>query len=1153
MRFPLTAEHRGADHVLWRRARWLLAALAVSLGPAAVSAQNQSLWFTQLSRPDGLSDHQVYSIAQDSKGFLWIGTAAGLNRYDGYGFKVYKHDPDDPRSLSDDQARVVHVDRAGVLWIGTERGGLNRFDSMTETFTHYRHDPSDARSLGADDVRAIHEDRSGGLWIGTQHGGLSRLDRASGVFTHYRHDPADPDSLGSDDVRAILEDRAGQLWIGTNSSGLDRLDRLPGRPTSGRFVHYRPDPADPGSISHDDVRALCEDRQGALWIGTNRTGLDRLDRATGVFTNYRRAPRDPRSLSHNDVRAIFEDRRGNLWIATHGGGLNRWDRATGRFEHHRSNPRDAGSLGNDDVRALYEDRSGVLWIATHGAGLNRLDREASYSRYYTHDPTDAQSLSDNMIHVIYEDRRGAVWLGTEYGGLNRMDRATGTFTHYRHDPNDRRSLSHDDVRAILEDRAGVLWIGTQGGGLNRFDRAATDGAASGRATDSFTRYRHGGGSETLAHDDVRALYEDREGTLWIGFKDGRLDVMDRSEETFRRADVAADPERGDRGGVKALFEDSSGSLWIAFDKGGLLRLDRDTGESVAYRHDADDPGSLSSDEVRAAHLDGAGTLWVGTRAGLSRFDRATETFTHFTEEAGLPRAVIRSILEDERGSLWLVTSAGMSRFDPGTGSFRSYSGTSLGKLKPLSPNTAFRTGDGEILIGGRSGMVAFFPADIELGDDPPEPSLVFTSFKVAGQDVGLETSITETSEIALTHRDRFLSFEVAMLGEAPQKYRYAYRLEGLHDAWLDLEERRELSFSSLAPGSYTLRVRGWSVDRSVPEKEIGLAIRVAPPFWATWWFRTLAAVTGLTLLSLVYQMRTRSIRLHNARLQAEISERERVQAEREILIQRLENQNAERETLIQQLESQNAELERFTYTVSHDLKSPLVTIQGFLGLLRKDAHAGDVERIEHYMARISAAVKTMRDLLDDLLELSRIGRVVHPPQEVALSELAAEAVELVAGQIVERDVEVTIDSEMPAVRIDRARMLEVFQNLVDNAVKFMGDQPAPRVEIGAMRDRNEVHCHVRDNGKGIEPRYLDRVFGLFDRLDPTVDGTGIGLALVKRIVELHEGRVWVESEGLGHGSTFRFTLPLRPAEPERAQTTTQRGEGGSHGSRRDQG
>jgi signal transduction histidine kinase len=234
------------------------------------------------------------------------------------------------------------------------------------------------------------------------------------------------------------------------------------------------------------------------------------------------------------------------------------------------------------------------------------------------------------------------------------------------------------------------------------------------------------------------------------------------------------------------------------------------------------------------------------------------------------------------------------------------------------------------------------------------------------------------------------------------------------------------------------------------------------------------------------------------------------------------------------LRNESAEMERFTYTVSHDLKSPLITIQGFLGLLEKDAMAGNIAQMQTDMTYIRAAASTMQRLLNELLELSRIGRVVNPLTEVALSELAQEAVTLVSGQITARGVQVHIAPDLPVVIGDRPRLLEVLQNLLDNAVKFMGAQPQPCINFGVRRDAQEAVCYVRDNGIGIAPRYHEKVFGLFERLDGASDGTGIGLTLVKRIIEVHGGRIWVESAGEGHGSTFCFTVSCpSPGAPER--------------------
>jgi PAS domain S-box-containing protein len=237
---------------------------------------------------------------------------------------------------------------------------------------------------------------------------------------------------------------------------------------------------------------------------------------------------------------------------------------------------------------------------------------------------------------------------------------------------------------------------------------------------------------------------------------------------------------------------------------------------------------------------------------------------------------------------------------------------------------------------------------------------------------------------------------------------------------------------------------------------------------------------------------------------------------------------AEREKLITELKAKNTELERFTYTVSHDLKSPLITINGFLGFLEKDALSGHSDRVKADVTRIKEAVEKMRGLLDDLLELSRVGRLMNPPQTVPFADLAQEAIRLVAGQLEARQIQVEIAPDLPSVCGDRMRLVEVLQNLIDNATKFMGDQPQPRLEIGVKPEPGETIFYVQDNGSGIEPRYQEEIFGLFKRLNPSTEGTGIGLALVKRIVEVHGGRVWVESEGLGRGATFCFTLAPGP-------------------------
>jgi len=340
-------------------------------------------------------------------------------------------------------------------------------------------------------------------------------------------------------------------------------------------------------------------------------------------------------------------------------------------------------------------------------------------------------------------------------------------------------------------------------------------------------------------------------------------------------------------------------------------------------------------------------------------------------------------------------------------------------------------------------------------------------------------------------------------------------MEPFDKEWQYVGTKRTATYTNLDPGSYIFRVKGANNSGVWNEEGVAIDIVISPPFWATWWFRGALALFIVGGLMWAYSRRVQAFEKRHQALEIQVADRTKA----------LNESNEAVEKTNQQLEAKNEELERFAYTVSHDLKSPLVTIRGFLGLLEQDIAADNQQRIQSDFAQIINATDNMQRLLNELLRLSRVGRSAHVSETVSLSGLADEAVALVSGQIAERGVEVTILPELPVVLGDRVRLTEVFQNLIANAVKYMGEQVMPRIEIGARSAEAEVVCFVRDNGMGIDPRYHEKVFGLFERLDATNEGTGIGLALVKRIIEVHGGRVWVESAGAGQGSTFYFTLP----------------------------
>ncbi len=1183
-RIGVMGSGRTGPPVGWLLTAFLLAAVPLGARPegsvpterrAGVRALER-IRFEHLTNRDGLSQMSVQTILQDRQGFMWFGTEDGLNRYDGYELRVFRPDAEKHESVSMGSISVLLEDSSGLLWIGTSGGGLDRFDPARESFRHYRHDPEQAAtpgSLSHDDVRAIHEDGSGALWIGTGGGGLDRFDPARDRFTHYRHDPNDPHSLSHDVVQTIHEDGSGVLWVGTQGGGLDRFD-----PARDRFVHYRHDPqtaaGDPGSLSHDDVRALHEDSSGVLWIGTWGGGLDRFDRSRGHFVHHRHDPDDPGSLSHDRVRALHEDSSGVLWIGTWGGGLDRLDPSRKRFVHTRHDPEDAGSLSHDRVSAIAEDRSGILWIGTLGGGVNFFDPSRDHFIHYRHDPGDPESLSHDVVLAIHEDRSGSLWVGTE-GGFDRMERDREglfreRFTHLHRDPGDPHgpltgrvsAAGHDAVLSLWEDRSGDLWVGTPRG-LERLDGDRRVSA----------RYRHDPRDPcSLSHDVVLAVLDDRSGNLWVGTAGG----LNRLGQRSPRRRATESPPRTETGAacffryrhrpeepwslshdlVRAIHEDRAGNLWVG-TRAGLNRLDRSQqqrdgrqpsgprGHFVRYQHQPEDPESLGHDVVLSIHEDRTGSLWIGTfGGGLDRFDPTAESFTHLTEADGLPNNVVYGILEDDLGRLWLSTNRGLTRFDPQTRKCTSYDARDGLQDDEFNAGAFHRGGGGRMYFGGVHGFNAFRPERFH--DNPYLPPIVLTSFRIFESEAGLGRALSGLERIELSHRQNFFSFELAALSFArSDKNRYAYMLEGFDEAWVESGSRRYASYTNVPPGKYLFRAKGSNNDGLWNERGAAVEILVRPPLWRTWW-AYLAYVLGLSSVAAAY-LRSQRRKLERERA---IAGRERAMSrdlrelaglKDELLADRAA-ELGERQRLIAKLEAKNDELERFTYTVSHDLKSPLLTIHGFLGFLERDVQNDDAERVAGDVERIKGAASQMQHLIDDLLELSRIGRKAGRLEDVALAELAAEVRELLAGQIAERGAEVAIAPGLPVVRGDRVRLRQLLQNLLQNALQYLGDQPAPQIEVGTRpgeADRPGV-LFVRDNGAGIDPEHQEKIFELFQRLDSGTAGTGVGLALVKRIVEVHGGRIWVESEGPGRGSTFCFTLPGSASSLETRQRACSR-------------
>jgi len=814
--------------------------------------QSRTLRFENLSVEDGLSQSTVQAILQDSHGFMWFGTEDGLNKYDGYTFTIYKHDPDNPFTISDNDILTLFEDSRGMLWVGTGRG-LNRFDPVSETFLRYLHDPQNPLSLNGSTVTAILEDPAGNIWAGTEDG-LNRLNAADDTFVHYQHYPDRPMSLGSNLITALILDPPGGMWVGT-SDGLDYYNFA-----TNQFTHYRSDLRNPRSLSSNKILSLWLDRYGLLWVGTEDGGLNRFNATDKTFTSYKSRAGNPYALVSNDIRTIFEDSKGRLWVGTRKA-LHRLERREDYFIHYLHDPKDSHSLSSSYILSLYEDRSGVFWIGTFSGGVNKYNQTDDRFILHQYQPGVTNSLSDNMVHAIFEDQDGVVWVGTMDGGLNRYDAETQSFKAYIHNPLDTSTLGSNDVRAILEDRSGALWVGTYGGGLNRFNPD----------TGRFTRFLHNANNPySLSDDRVLSLLEDHRGVLWIGTQAGGLDLLDRSTLRFHHLQFGGRETAGSEDPVRAIYQAKDRSLWIGTNH-GIYVLNPETLEYRHYFNDPKDSNSLSSDRVLSFYESPDGVMWIGTiQGGLNRFDPALETFRRYTQKHGLPNDSVFGILPDHEGNLWLSTNMGLSRFDPATERFRNFDVRDGLQGNEFNVGAYFRNKRGILYFGGVHGFNLFDPRS--MADNLVPPPVVITAFKKFNQIE--RKDLAENELIVLSYQDNFISFEFAALDySTPDKNQYAYKLEGFDRDWVYAGTRRYTSYTNLKGGDYVFRVKGANKDGIWNEAGTSVRIHVIPPVWEQWWFN--GAMVFLFVSSAVgaFWLRVKRIQEQQARLEEQVRER----------------------------------------------------------------------------------------------------------------------------------------------------------------------------------------------------------------------------------------------------------------------------------------
>lgn len=851
--------------------RGLCALLLLFVCTTSTAQTVRPMQFTRLTVEDGLSQGVIMAIQQDPQGFLWLATEDGLDRYDGHEVRHYIHDRTQPHSLPVNFVRALALDPSGRLWIGTAGGGVVERDPHTGAFEPLTSSGGDPGVAANEQIRVCYIDRERRLWVGTRNRGLVMVDPARSVSRRFQSVVQDPTTLGSDSIFAVTQDASGQIWVGTQA-GLDRLD-----PATGRVVREpMQDWLHVGANSDLEVTTLLADSGGRIWVGTN-AGLVRISfEAPGAITAFNKHAGDSRALPSDRVQALLEDSSRRLWIGT-SNGLALFDEKVGSFETHHHDATDPNSLPDDSVISLYEDRGGLLWVGTKTGGAARWNPRSWSFGAHTHGG-DA-NLGDAIPSGFATDAAGTLWLATFGSGLLAIDRVSGRVAHYLHKDGDPASLPDDRVMSLVVDHEGTVWAGTMAGGLAKLDRS----------TGHFKVFvPEAGNPNSVPAAGIMSLLADSRGRLWVGTYGGGLALLDRATERFTRYALADGSVDLSKVRATALAEDRSGRIWIGTDGEGLCLLDPVSAAFKCFEHDSHDPHALSAETVYALRVDARGRVWVGTRSGGldevvgSALSPGRIQFRNYSEAQGLPNSTLYGIEVEASGRLWLSSNRGLTRFDPTSGEVRNF-----GKLHGLQGEefnfgAHYRSPTGELFFGGPDGYNDFFPEQLQFNRQPPP--VVLTQFLEFNRPVKSMGAPENLSDLKLGYRDSVITFGFAALDFAsPRQNQYQYKLEGFDQQWVVAGSQHSVTYTNLAGGHYTFRVRAANSDDVWNNAGINVNLNADPPPWATAWARAGYVLAIGLLIFLAWYSQQKKLRreaIYAERLRRDVRNRTAELAER---------------------------------------------------------------------------------------------------------------------------------------------------------------------------------------------------------------------------------------------------------------------------------
>ncbi|MEJ2543464.1 MAG: two-component regulator propeller domain-containing protein [Calditrichaceae bacterium] len=1002
------------------------------------SFSQNGIKFKRLSIEQGLSQSTVETIIQDQLGFMWFGTEDGLNRYDGYEFTIFKHDPDDSTSISNNDIWCLYEDHKGNIWVGTYSGGLNCYDPKTEVFRRYVHDPLDPLSISSNKIRAITEDIDGVLWVGTLNGGLNRFDPDKEQFKRIVNDPNDLNSLGSNNIRFVYPSSDNTLWIAT-SKGVSIYELH-----TGKYTHIRTKNNNTNSICSNNVRHIFKDHNDIFWISTAK-GLSSFNVHTKQFVNYLHNPENPASISSNSVRKVYEDRQDRLWIATTRGGLNLFNRDEQKFHSYLHVQNDPYSLSNNSMRVICEDNSGLLWLGTFGGGINIYDPGVNRFRHYKHDPDNPNSLGDPIVWGISQGPDGDLWFATNADGLNRINRKTGKYTSYKHDDKS-NSLSDNHIRTIYWDKAGVLWIGSRYTGIDLYDPIKNE----------YHNFRYDSGNlNSLGNNNVRFIYEDKFGNMWFCTWGGGLDHFNKETNTFTHfKNLPDDSNSLSDDNVISIFQDADGVYWVATSNGlNMLTFpEKSTRLTTSLLsqpnftriyHNPSDPKSISNSYVLSVYQSKNKDLWFGTMLGLTRLkkdDYPNPEFTRYFIKNGLPNDVVYGILEDSQGFLWLSTNNGLSRFNPQTETFKNYDIQDGLQSNEFNSGAYTKTREGSFIFGGVNGANEIYPDS--LSDNPYIPPIVLTGFNIFDRPMKLPQAITATKEIMLSYKQNYFSFEFAALDfSTPARNRYAYMLMGLDKEWIHSGTRRFAGYTRLDGGKYLFRVKGTNGDGVWNETGTSIRIIITPPFWKTLWFKVLLVLmiaSGITLI-IIYRIR-RLLKLKAIEQAAEEKMRSKVAAD-----------------FHDELGNRITKISLFSEIIKNNFEENIDNALEYLDKINENAR-NLYNETRDFIWHLDPKKDTLADLV---IRLKSFGEELFEGTDITF-----------------RFVNLIKDAEQIHLSMEwRQHILRIFKEGMHNSLKY---SKCSDVKLIIKKDDNKIILELSDDGIGFDPSEIRESNGLIN-------------------------------------------------------------------------